>query len=475
MPSVRIDWQGFSHYAPRHESVRAFEEFIVSREQIEGLIAKWSPPPEVKPAPAPRRSNADTHGEPLDLKAWIRDHNVPIAYSHEKDGWCIYLHTDANATCPFSPDRPANAFYVMQGPNGALKAGCHHNRCGGREQRWPDIRAMFDPREARTKGAAASDNNGKQGNANEPDLEAVRAQITALLKEAKATDTLKVLAPDFIAAAAALREHDAPEYERLKRRLKTEHYLSSLAEFDRLVREGAARRKADTKAAKKATAAVNPASPGGDYFETAEGLFLHTELGARRLTNFIAAIVADIVVDDGAETARHTELVARLGRHESEYDLGQGLRCHALGAASGSGSKATIYPGKYAVEHCATAIRELSNKVITKRRYGHTGWRKVDSELLYLHAGGAIGANGAGTTVEVALPEPLTPLSLPVVPDDDGLKAAVRATARLSLELHHRESGYHCKVPPSGRSSVSRTSPFLSSATPGCSKPKPPP
>src|SRR4029450_4896974 len=104
----------------------------------------------------------------------------------EKDDWRIYLHTDPTTTCPFSPDHPANTFYVMQGPNGALKAGCHHNRCGGRDQHWQEFRAMYDPPGARTKATAASAPNPCEPQDTDP-IEQARTQIAALLNEAKTT------------------------------------------------------------------------------------------------------------------------------------------------------------------------------------------------------------------------------------------------------------------------------------------------
>ena len=44
------------------------------------------------------------------------------------------------------------------------------------------------------------------------------------------------------------------------------------------------------------------------------------------------------------------------------------------------------------------AIKTLSGNVSTGRIYGHIGWRLINEEWVYLHAGGAIGANGLVNT-----------------------------------------------------------------------------
>lgn len=45
--------------------------------------------------------------------------------------------------CPWNSDHTDNSAYVVQFPNGALDAGCHHNSCQGNG--WPEMRDLLDP------------------------------------------------------------------------------------------------------------------------------------------------------------------------------------------------------------------------------------------------------------------------------------------------------------------------------------------
>lgn len=42
---------------------------------------------------------------------------------------------------------------------GAIFAGCHHASCGGGEQRWPELRAMYEPGRTREAIAGAEEEN----------------------------------------------------------------------------------------------------------------------------------------------------------------------------------------------------------------------------------------------------------------------------------------------------------------------------
>ena len=63
--------------------------------------------------------------------------------------------------------------------------------------------------------------------------------------------------------------------------------------------------------------------------------------------------------------------------------------------------------------------------------YTHTGWRKVDGNWLYLHAGGAIGAAGALSGVNVRLPSGLSRYELQLPMEPEAMALAVRASIRL--------------------------------------------
>jgi len=74
----------------------------------------------------------------LDLADWLTGHG--LSYTEKPySGGRLYLFDD----CPFSSAHKDGA-YAIQFDNGAIFAGCHHNSCGGGEQRWPELRERFD-------------------------------------------------------------------------------------------------------------------------------------------------------------------------------------------------------------------------------------------------------------------------------------------------------------------------------------------
>jgi hypothetical protein len=85
-------------------------------------------------------------------------------------------------------------------------------------------------------------------------------------------------------------------------------------------------------------------------------------------------------------------------------------------------------------DHARAAIQHLSEDVAVRTVYTHLGWRKMDSEWVYLHAGGAIGTVGTVAGIEVDLPEQLRLYVLPDPPTGEELIRAIRASLR-TLDL----------------------------------------
>nr|WP_319538802.1 hypothetical protein [uncultured Methanospirillum sp.] len=75
----------------------------------------------------------------LDLAQWLNRFNLTYLSKPYQGGTLFVLDS-----CPFSDDHTDGAF-AIQFPNGAIFAGCHHDSCGGGRQRWPELRARFDP------------------------------------------------------------------------------------------------------------------------------------------------------------------------------------------------------------------------------------------------------------------------------------------------------------------------------------------
>lgn len=77
------------------------------------------------------------------------------------------------------------------------------------------------------------------------------------------------------------------------------------------------------------------------------------------------------------------------------------------------GASATVRAGHGTRDHARAAVQLLSGGVPTRTVYGHLGWREVNGELVYFHAGGAIGANGPVSGVEVEVGDALERYVLP--------------------------------------------------------------
>ena len=111
------------------------------------------------------------------------------------------------------------------------------------------------------------------------------------------------------------------------------------------------------------------------------------------LTNFTARIKADISEDDGAEVGCLFEIEAILSGRRHAFTVparqfpGMGWVAEHLGAG------AIVQPGFGVKDHARAAVQTLSGEIPARRVYAHTGWRKIDGDWLYLHAGGAVGGS----------------------------------------------------------------------------------
>ncbi len=74
-----------------------------------------------------------------DLGSWLTRHGLSYTSKPYQGGTLFSLDS-----CPFSDAHRDGAFAIQFG-NGAIFAGCHHDSCGSGRQRWPELRAMFEP------------------------------------------------------------------------------------------------------------------------------------------------------------------------------------------------------------------------------------------------------------------------------------------------------------------------------------------
>lgn len=185
-----------------------------------------------------------------------------------------------------------------------------------------------------------------------------------------------------------------------------------------------------------------PAPAGGE--EEAVGPYLEREgqlcrrffqkEGAEQiipLANFAARVVYETTRDDGVERRLHFTLEGTVGPRllppvdvKAEEFTGMGW----VSAKWGAG--AVVYAGNGTKDHLRAAIQLLSSPS-ARTVYTHTGWREVDGKWVYLHGGGAIGADGPVAGLEVELPAAMARYVLPDPSDVQAVRAAVRASLGL--------------------------------------------
>ncbi|WP_342676926.1 hypothetical protein [Methanofollis sp. UBA420] len=111
------------------------EREIVTAERLKEIATRL--PVEAPAAPT---------GGKINLAAWLREHGLGVRSTRPWQGGTLHVLED----CPFSTAHHDGAFAV-QFPSGAVYAGCHHASCGGGTQRWPELRAMHEPKKKRMK------------------------------------------------------------------------------------------------------------------------------------------------------------------------------------------------------------------------------------------------------------------------------------------------------------------------------------
>jgi hypothetical protein len=160
------------------------------------------------------------------------------------------------------------------------------------------------------------------------------------------------------------------------------------------------------------------------------------------LTNFTAEIIADVVEDDGAEEKHTYEIEARSGGRLRRFEVPAASFASMGWVARHLGASAFVYPGFGYDKHAAVAIQSLSGEIAERRYFAHTGWREIEGEWAFLHAGGAIGPIGPLTGIEVAMGDGrLGDFVLPDPPADEALARAVRVSLRF-LHLAPPEIAY---------------------------------
>lgn len=128
-----------------------------------------------------------------------------------------------------------------------------------------------------------------------------------------------------------------------------------------------------------------------------------TDNGAKVLSNFLALPVEVLAVDDGLTVVKKMEIrgwtstgheLPRARVPVTQYPGMAWISEHWDIAAN-------MAPGSTVKDKLRYVIAEVGRMTVTRRtEYTHTGWRKLRGQWVYLHGGGAVGADGISTALE---------------------------------------------------------------------------
>jgi Domain of unknown function (DUF927) len=90
------------------------------------------------------------------------------------------------------------------------------------------------------------------------------------------------------------------------------------------------------------------------------------------------------------------------------------------------GARAIISAGMGARDRLREAIQRFSTDTIRRREFTHPGWREIEGQQVYLHAGGSIGPDGPVSVDQIRLSGAAGRIRLPSPPDGAALRVAFR-------------------------------------------------
>jgi hypothetical protein len=153
------------------------------------------------------------------------------------------------------------------------------------------------------------------------------------------------------------------------------------------------------------------------------------------LSNFSARITEQVERHERGEVRRQYRVEAIHSDGSRAEALVDAEDFDAMGWVPAQlGAKWAIAAGRGMRDHVRAAIQLLSHRDGIGRRTVHTstGWVEHEGRPLYLHAGGAIGADGPDASISVDITRALAQYRLPDPPKD---RAEVRAMIRAVLDL----------------------------------------
>ena len=172
--------------------------------------------------------------------------------------------------------------------------------------------------------------------------------------------------------------------------------------------------------------------PPTQFESRPEGMFRistqNDQLRETPLTNYQARIVASIQIDDGVETRREFAIEAELLGRSYAFKVPASEFTKMDWPIEKIGPAAITYPNQQ--QYARAAIQFTALTAEEQTIYAHTGWRVINGEHVFLHAGGAIGPAGPVPGIEVRLAGALSRYELHL-PSQDQLRHAVKSSLRL--------------------------------------------
>ena len=150
-----------------------------------------------------------------------------------------------------------------------------------------------------------------------------------------------------------------------------------------------------------------------------------------RLLHFAAEIAADVREHDASGVRRSYELAGSVDGRPFKIRVPSSEFAAMKWVAAELGARAVIEPGRGTVDHARAAL-QLTSTPREHDVYALTGWREVGGAWVYLHAGGALGAEGPVEGLEVSLEDGrIALLGLPAPLAGDALGTAIREEVAL--------------------------------------------
>jgi hypothetical protein len=98
-----------------------------------GAVAAWRPPVAAEVVRTEHASDG------FDLATWIQTHQLSVV----REGAWHGGHRWILNPCPFNAQHTNSSAYIVQLPDGAIAAGCHHQSCAANG--WRELRRLFEP------------------------------------------------------------------------------------------------------------------------------------------------------------------------------------------------------------------------------------------------------------------------------------------------------------------------------------------